>query len=225
MPSLLLSGWTQPIDALRVIDPEGVPFDYSAYPSPEASFAGLEQFKHTKSVIAWSMGGQLALRAIAAGVLKPEHLTLIATPHQFVGKGGMDPITFEQFRTNYATNAARTKTRFHGLVAKGDRDFNRVLDMLGHHPEVENTARWLPWLDDLATSSLLPETLAHVPSTLIVHGAQDHIVPIAQGEWLAHHLPNVTFERWEEAGHAPHLHDSHRLKTAIATHRLTKEAA
>lgn len=221
MRSLILSGWTQPVDALAAIEPEAETFDYSAYHSPEESLAALKKFKHTKCVVAWSMGGQLALQAMAAGVLKPQHLTLIATPYQFVSGGeirGMDPLTFEQFRDNYYRDPARTKSRFHGLVAKGDRDFARVHGLLGHHPEVENTARWLPWLDALGAHSLAETKFAHLPPTLLVHGMEDAIVPHTQSELLAKKL-NATLSRWEQVAHAPHVHDAARLRAEIEAHR------
>lgn len=228
MSSLILSGWTQPADALRGLDEHAETFDYSDYARPEASFAGLEKFKHTKHVIAWSMGGQLALKAIAHGVLAPEHLTLIGAPFQFVSDDkikGMDQLTFDQFRANYAANPTRTKTRFHGLVAKGDRDFSRVLGLLGHHPTVEDTTRWLPWLDHLAAFKLADLTLAHAPPTLIIHGMNDAIVPHAQAEMLARKLPHATVSVWPEVGHAPHVHDAARLRAEIANHRAQHKFA
>ncbi len=229
MRSLILSGWTQPSDALRVLEPEAQLFDYSAYPSPEGSFSALEKFKHTKCVVAWSMGAQLALRAMEAGVLKPQHLTLIAPPYQFVSNlptvKGMDSLTFTQFRTNYAEQPARTKARFHGLVAKGDRDFSRVHGLLGHHPEAENAERWLPWLDDLGCYSLADVTFDHLPPTLIVHGTHDAIVPHAQSMLLLEKLPGATLSSWPEVAHAPHLHDAARLRAEIAIHRATHGVA
>ena len=225
MSGLILSGWAQPSDALAAIAPEAAVFDYSDYTSPEASFSGLEKFKHTKCVVAWSMGGQLALRAIAAGVLAPQHLTLIAPPYQFVGAQGMDVFTFEQFRNNYAQNPARTKARFHALVAKGDTDFSRVLDGLAHHPEVENPARWLPWLDDLGAYSLDDAQLAALPPTLLVHGMEDAIVPVAQGLRLMERFPTIQRSVWENAGHAPHVHDAARLRAEIAAHRGRQKVA
>lgn len=225
MSTLILSGWTQPSDALAAIEPDAEHFDYSEYASPEASFLQLEKFKHATHIVSWSLGGQLALRAIAEGILAPEHLTLLGTPYQFVsGEGvtGMDPLTFEQFRANYASNPARTKTRFHGLVAKGDRDFSRVLAELVHHDAVEDTARWLPWLDTLRSYSLRGVTLAHLPRTLIIHGMNDAIVPPAQAQLLAEKLTQATVNFWEDAGHAPHLHDAPRLRAEIAAHREGK---
>lgn len=225
MKILTLSGWAQPGDALArslSLHHAGI-FDYSDYPDVSTSFEGLRAFADVESVVAWSMGGQLALRAIAAGILRPRHLTLIAAPYQFVRNAdfseAMDPVTYRRFRDNYASDPARTKNRFHALVAKGDAEMKRVLPLLDHHPEVENTARWLPWLEELAAYSLHAADLAAIPPTLLVHGTEDAIVPLAQSEVLAQRLPDATLVRWEGVAHAPHLRDAMRLLHDIAVHR------
>lgn len=221
MSTLLLSGWTQPTDALSHLEDGATAFDYSEYANPDAAIEALREIKPSR-VIAWSMGGQMALRAMAAGALAPAHLTLIATPMQFVSDAtmkGMDPTTFSLFRESYARDPARTKTRFHGLVAKGDRDMKRVMGLLGHHPEVENVARWLPWLDVLAAYRLDVRALALAPATLIIHGMNDAIVPFAQSVCLASVLPQAELKAWAKVGHAPHVHDADRLRAEIAAHR------
>ena len=269
MKTLLLSGWTQPTDALAHLVDDAVVFDYSDYPNPDAAIEALKKIK-PRHVVAWSMGGQLALRAIAAGAITPTHLTLIAAPMKFVSclnsplegesnrsfndsvggaahpqppqrvdglpptglqgqaplplKGGaikgMDPLTFRLFRESYASDPARAKTRFHGLIAKGDARMRAVMEMLGHHPDVENISRWLPWLDDLGDYEFIPETLASAPPTLIIHGMNDHIVPHAQGVALARSLPNAQLNGWAQVGHAPHVHDGARARAEILAHRL-----
>lgn len=217
MTILTLSGWTQPADALARIVPDSIAFDYSEYANSEASFVGLKQYEHAERVVAWSMGGQLALRAIAAGVLNPKKLILIAAPYKFVSEFGMDDFTFNQFRENYLADAARSKTRFHGLIAKGDKHHKELVGLLGHHPEVENTNRWLPWLDELARFDLETLELQRVPETLIIHGVNDVIVPVEQSEILAKRLKSGTLEKWKECGHAPHLHDTPRFTARLQT--------
>ncbi len=216
MSILTLSGWTQPSDALAI--PGAQTFDYSAYVSPEASFEALKNMD-AEHVVGWSMGGQLAIRAILAGVLKPKKLTLIAAPYQFVSctefDGGMDKVTYALFRQSYARDAQRTMGRFAALMAKGDREGKRVAAELQYHPDAANTARWLPWLDILGAYSLAGHDLSALPTTRIVHGVNDAIAPIAQGEKLAALIPHATLERWEGAGHAPHLHDRLRLMESI----------
>ena len=221
MSTLLLSGWAQPADALSHLTPDGVLFDYSLYPGIGAAVDALRAVK-AERVIGWSTGGHLALQAIAAGAVKVKHVTLIASPHQFVGDvgvKGMDPLTFQLFRESYASDPARTKARFHALVAKGDSGAKQVMEQLRHHAEVENTSRWLPWLDALAASKLSITARASAPPTLIIHGMNDAIVPYAQGEFLAANLPNTQLNGWAGIGHAPHVHDAARVMREIAEHR------
>lgn len=224
MKTLTLSGWTQPTDAVKnALALDAATFDYSDYASAEASFKGLKTFSEAENVIAWSMGGQLALRAIAAGVLRPQHLTLIAPPYQFIKSAdmpeGMDTQTFTNFRDNYARDPERTSARFHALVAKGDADMKRIIGLLGHHPDVTNTARWLPWFDDLGRTSLRDLDVSALPPTIVIHGTNDAIVPLAQSHALAQRAPQVTLSRWEGVAHAPHLHDASRLRSEIDQHR------
>lgn len=216
--TLILSGWAQPADALAHLAEDAVLFDYSDHPSPAAAMEALSIIRPARA-IGWSMGGQLALRAIAAGALAPGHLTLIGTPLRFVGEHGMGAETFRLFRESYASDPARTKTRFHALIAKGDKAARQVMELLGHHPGVGETSRWLPWLDDLGGHEIAPETLASAPPTLIIHGMNDAIVSHAQGELLARAMPNAQLNSWADVGHAPHLHDAARLKAEISAHR------
>jgi pimeloyl-[acyl-carrier protein] methyl ester esterase len=225
MSTLTLSGWAQPSDALTrgLSLHHAHTFDYSEYPNAQASFDALARHGDVQEVIAWSMGAQLAIRAVAAGVLRPTHMTLLCAPFQFVSdqqfSGGMDPITYQQFRTNYAEDPARTKKKFHALVAKGDSYARRIQGMLDHHPQVDDTARWLPWLDDLAETSLRGVDASALPPTLLIYGTEDAIVPIAQAEKMHQLLPQATVSRWVGAAHAPHLHDAARVLHEIASHK------
>jgi pimeloyl-ACP methyl ester carboxylesterase len=220
MTTLVLSGWTQPPEALNEIAPGATLFDYSRFPTPEKSYTAIAAYREkAQRVIAWSLGGQLALRAVAVGALAPQHLTLIAVPYRFVGEDGMGEETFRLFRESYAKDPARTKARFHSLVAKGDVDFKRVATSLGHHDDVDNIERWLPWLDALGRYDIRAMPLAHAPRTLIIHGINDAIVPHGQATALARLLPRATVEDWADVGHAPHVHDAARMRDAIARHR------
>lgn len=218
MTTLLLSGWTQPTDALAHLADDAVLFDYSDYATPDEAIEAMRKIKPTHAV-GWSMGGQLALRAMTAGAIAPKHLTLIAAPQRFVGAHGMGQETFHLFRESYATDPARTKMRFNGLIAKGDARMREVMEMLGHHPKVEDVARWLGWLDDLGRYEFPHATLASAVPILIIHGMNDHIVPHAQGEQLARQLPNATLNSWANVGHAPHVHDVVRVRAEILAHR------
>ena len=90
MSTLLLSGWSQPVDALAHLVDDPIFFDYSDYPNADAAIAALKKLS-PRHAVAWSMGGQLLLRAMAAGALAPKHVTLIAAPMQFVSDGMFPP--------------------------------------------------------------------------------------------------------------------------------------
>lgn len=220
--TLTLSGWSQPADALAGLYPDAILYDYSDHSQATAALQGLSHYT-PDYVVAWSLGGQLALRAIAAGIINPRHLTLIAAPFKFVGKGGMGEQTFSQFVDNYSKDPARTKQRFHGLVAKGDHRAREVMEKLQHHADVENVSRFLPWLEELGRFDASSLSLANLPPTLIIHGMNDQVVPIQQGETLQKIMPFATLSRWADTGHAPHVSDPTRLLQEITKHRSMYE--
>ncbi|PZP84331.1 MAG: hypothetical protein DI582_09010 [Azospirillum brasilense] len=217
---LTFSGWGQPADALShaLQLPDAACFDYSQYAGLDAAIDALRGTR-AGHVVAWSLGGQLALHAMARGALLADRLTLLGVPFQFVQSDdythAMDRFTFDTFRDNYARDAARTASRFQGLVAKGDSRFRQVMAGFRSHPHIEDTTRWLPWLHALDDAPVSAITLAGVPATTIIHGSNDGIVPLAQTQALQAAMPHATVEVWEGAAHAPHLHDAQRLRAAL----------
>jgi len=215
---LTISGWTQPADALLPIVPHADHLDY----------AGLEGFDavsvaatsgHYDVIIGWSLGGVISRQLLKRGALSAKVLVLLSSPFRFVVdhrvSEAMPADVFEQFYANYRDDTQRTVNRFHGLVAKGDRDARRILDALSHHPLVLQTEHWLPWMDVLRDYNGFDEDYGLLPPTLIVHGREDAIVPYRQSEFLHQHLPQSEHEGWEGCGHAPHLHDASRLQARI----------
>lgn len=220
---LTLSGWTQAPDVIAKLLPVDVHvFDYSEHAPDDSALDAMAKFAHVPHVIAWSMGAQLALKAAARGIIAPQKMTLIAPPYQFVQDEdivkAMDAVTFNRFREQYVNDTERLKSRFHALVAKNDTNTMDVMAQLAHHVRIDDTGRWLPWLDALGRESLKDEMLSTLPETLVIHGAGDVIVPVEQSAMLAARAPQITRQIWQGAGHAPHLHDSERFLQAIRDH-------
>lgn len=220
MQTLTLSGWTQPVDALQSIVADAIAFDYSEYSDARSAIAALAQYRDIETIVAWSMGAQLVIKALADRALAPKKLILMAAPFQFVSTPdfthGMDPITFSQFRENYASNPKRTSERFHNLVAKGDKEPKRIASALSHHSHVHDAARWLPWLDALGVDSLKGMQVEAVPHTVLIHGDMDAIVPVAQATHIHAMMPKSALKIWQGVAHAPHLHDAERIKSYLA---------
>lgn len=214
---LTISGWAQPADALRLLAPHADYVDYVDSPS-FLDVAELCQGKQYDMIIGWSLGGVIARQLLSHQFIDASALVLLSTPYQFVADDhmshAMGPTTFEQFYDSYAKDPERTSARFHGLVAKGDAREREVMRGLGHHEQVLNADKWLPWLERLRDYSSAEQTYK-LPPTFMVHGKHDAIVPHHQAEKLATTL-NAELLTLEHASHAPHLHDVDELRRHIA---------
>jgi pimeloyl-ACP methyl ester carboxylesterase len=224
--TLAISGWGQPYDALAAVVPDAAHAHYARYTSVEDALAAIATVaRDCEYVVGWSLGGQLAVRAIAAGMMKPRRLTLIATPFQFVEtpklKLGMKRDTFEKFRGNYEANPKRTIDKAWELVVKGDTRPAAVREHLT--PDKKEQALkfdWLSWLHMLDGYSCDSLDFSEFPPTLLVHGAHDVVVAPDQSARFAQAIPQATHVEWKGCGHAPHWHNTDGLKQLIAKHHV-----
>ncbi len=220
---LTLSGWTQPSDAIASLLPVAAEaFDYSVHAPVEDALAALGNYRDVPHVIGWSMGAQLAMLAVMHGVLKPKKLTLIAPPVQFVQsehfKHAMEEEIFRLFHDQYVSDTERLSSRFHGLIAKNDARRKQVMAMLAHHPHLHEITRWQPWLAHLGRSSLMHAAFERLPDTQIIHGTRDAIVPVEQSAYITQRAHHIKRYLWQDAAHAPHLHDHERFVAQIMRH-------
>lgn len=220
---ITLSGWGQPHDSLKLVLPRAHHFDYSPLESPQHIFDELREHAHDADlVVGWSLGGQLLVRAAAQGMIKPRRMALIAAPYQFVENTvpgfGMKRDLFEQFRSNLQNNSPRTLKKAWALVATGDTQEAQVAQLLLELGASMPSRDWLKWLDALSHFSCESLDLSLLPPTLLVHGAQDVVVLPNQSQRFAQRIPSSRLELWEDAGHAPHLHNSNRLRQLLEEH-------
>lgn len=225
MRILTLSGWGQPHDALAAIAPDATHVDYAQYPAIEEALAHIaEVAQGHDAVIGWSLGGQLAARAIGIGMSRPRKLTLIATPFKLVhdGKNGsMGRGTHEKFRDNYAANPDRTLRKAYELIAHGDSRAAEVRGYLSRHDRQSVLSNdWLSWFDRLKDLSAENLDFSLFPPTLLVHGENDAVAGAAQAERFAAALPKATLALWKGCGHAPHWHDPAALAALIKEHHV-----
>jgi pimeloyl-[acyl-carrier protein] methyl ester esterase len=224
MRTLCLSGWGQPHDALASIASEATHFAYAHHDTVHHALVAIANAAQTHEVIiGWSLGGQLAVRAIAAGMMRPSRLVLIAVPFQFVEtpqyRLGMKRDAYEKFRGNYISNPMRTLDKAWELITKDDERADDIRDHLNRHDkEKVLAADWLHWLDMLDGFSCQDLHFGDFPPTLLVHGAHDVVVEARQAKRFAEALPQAKLAVWKDCGHAPHWHDTEKLKQLIRTH-------
>ncbi|MGE0754021.1 MAG: alpha/beta fold hydrolase [Alphaproteobacteria bacterium] len=220
MRILTLAGWGQPPEHVYLPGLDVTPFTY-ANDNLEAALEKLsKQAAQHDAIIGWSLGGQLAAMATARGMMRPQKLVMIASPFQFVHSEilplGMPRTQFNLFRNNYLADPSRTLHKAWELVIKGDAKAGllRQTHLAAGKDEmlVQPWHNWLHQLDDLTCHGL---DFTHFPQTLLLHGRNDVVVKPNQSEHYLKHLPDAMLVVFDEAGHAPHWHDSARAQNEI----------
>lgn len=218
MRTITLSGWGQPHDALAHLAPDSVAVDY-AHAANASEAIRMIATHEPQRVIGWSLGGQLAVRAIAAGAIAPTQLVLIATPYQFVADDAVGRETFAKFYANYKNNPRRTLHKAWELIHYEDARSDYISDQFALFDKDAVMQRdWLRWLGLLEEFSCEALDFSHFPRTLLVHGTRDKVVDAAQSERMKVRIAGAQLERFEHCGHAPHLHDAGRLQKLIEAH-------
>ncbi len=223
-----LSGWGQPADALASIIPPSATsithIDYARHESANAALLHIaEKAKGCDMVVGWSLGGQLALRAIASGIFHPSRLVLIAAPFQFVKNAalplGMPRDLFEKFRDNYDKTPLATLKKAWELISKDDSNAQTVRNhLLATDKEELLTKNWGNWLQILENFTCKDLYTAESPPTLLIHGDRDLVVYPEQSEKMLTILPRARLETFPGCGHAPHWHDAARVQSLITAH-------
>ena len=215
MKTITLTGWGQPHDALAGVAPNAMHIDYAHAADAQAAMEMIAG-ENADTIIGWSLGGQLAVRAIAAGLAAPKKLVLIATPYQFVAMDAMGPETFQKFYTSYQRQPQRTLKKAWELLHYEDTLSGYIADQLQlYDSDTVLQKDWLLWLEILENFSCDTLDFSAFPETLLIHGLQDKVVAHTQSQRMAKNINSSVFDFWDGCGHAPHLHDGRRLEARV----------
>lgn len=162
----------------------------------------------------WSLGAMLALQAATLGPRRISGLILFGATPCFTQRANwlpaQDAALVDNFATSVARDPAQTLRRFVALLNQGDqhaRSIGRSLVAgLAAAPLPANGSllRGLDWLREIDLRPLLP-TIA-VP-TLLIHGENDAVTPLAAARHLQATIPGARLTVVADAGHAPFLSD------------------
>jgi pimeloyl-[acyl-carrier protein] methyl ester esterase len=162
------------------------------------------------SLCGWSLGAQMALAIAARAPEKVGKLVLIAGTVSFVQREGwphaMPPEMLAEFAANVATDIEAILPRFVGGFNRGDaraKEVTRILlDLADPLPPAATLAAGLGWLRDVDLRPLAPLVTA---PTLLVHGANDPLMPLAAAEALAALIPGARLTVFADCAHAPFI--------------------
>lgn len=222
-PLIVIAGWAHTPDMLEQLNSRlAREFDVvptstgelwhrgSAAESSSRYAAGLAALIHERRgqalVAGWSMGGMIALETAFQHRTLIARLALIgATARFFLREDDFPGIPVKQLRAmalEFRRHPEQTLRRFFKQVAAPGVEpeetlKHKVAAASGLAPE--ELSAGLDYLKQTDLRDCLPQI--DVP-TLILHGAEDRIVPCQAGEWLSRNLAGARWRPYPGAGHA-----------------------
>lgn len=172
-------------------------------------------------LIAWSLGAMLALDVAARHPQRVKSLVLIAATPSFVKRAdwphGLDLATVRAFREGFLLNPSRTQERFLALQAFGDSKRHVVSGALREDLDdpVAHSSALAHGLRLLEETDLRPQLPPVTLPCLLIHGAQDALIPPAASSWLGQRWPGSQALIIDDAGHAPFLNAPQTVATNI----------
>jgi len=180
------------------------------------------QLPDNTTLLGWSLGGQVAMRAALDHPHRITRLVLLAATPKFVAiedwTRGMALADLEEFGAALKADPQATLLRFLSLQTRGMPGQKALLQQLRQTllaaPVAcsEALAGGLAILRDTDLRAELPRL---TQPTLVLHGALDTLTPLAAGAWLAETLSNVQYSALARAAHAPHLSHGEDVAAAI----------
>lgn len=181
-----------------------------------------QQLPAGSTLLGWSLGGQVAMRA---ALDHPRHITrliLLASTPKFVvaedWERGMAHADLQAFGAALIADPQATLRRFLSLQTRGMADQKTLLQQLRQtlfaapptHADALSSG-----LAMLHHTDLRAEVPQLIQPTLVVHGGLDTLTPASAGAWLAETLPHAQHLELARAAHAPHLSHGEALAAAI----------
>lgn len=189
----------------------------------DAMLADLPDLSTPITLCGWSLGAILAMHAARRHPHKITRLILISSTPSFVQRGdwlhGMTPQALEEFTAGLGRDPNTALKRFIALFNQYDvngrmigRDLARALAAV-ELPSAPVLAAGLSLLRDTDLRTLVPGIGQPV---LLLHGANDPLMPLMAAEWLAARLPQARLEVLPDVAHVPFLSDPARCALLIA---------
>ncbi|MEY4592630.1 MAG: hypothetical protein RIR18_1525 [Pseudomonadota bacterium] len=169
-----------------------------------------EHLQSNTCLVGWSLGAQLALAIAARFPEKIGKLVLISGTASFIQRENWPHAVpaeiLDGFREGVAADFSTALPRFVAGFNRGDTRSKAVtMELLKGMdtttpPAVQTLLTGLDWLRDVDLRAELPAIKA---KTLLIHGVNDPLMPLAAAQTLAGILPNARLTIMEGCAHAP----------------------
>ena len=182
----------------------------------------VQQLPDNATLLGWSLGGQVAMRAALDHPHKIARLLLLASTPKFVAtpgwQRGMAAADLQAFGAALLADPQATLLRFLSLQTRGMPGqkalLQRLRQVLLATPAADGEAL-AAGLAILRDTDLRLDLTRLTQPTLVLHGALDTLTPPEAGAWLAEALPAAQHLELARAAHAPHLSHGEDVAAAI----------
>lgn len=170
----------------------------------------------------WSLGGLIAIGALAKHQKQVAKLALVASTPSFLERPdwphGVAPHLMDVFETALKLTPGLLLRRFNAQINQGDtraKELTRLTESLVSHdnPDIGALKGGLHLLRELDLRPLLPK-IKH--PTLLIHGENDPLMKLSGAESICAVMPNARLEVLSGASHIPFLSQSERFATLLA---------
>lgn len=161
-------------------------------------------------VVAWSMGGLLAIALANKFPGKVNKICFISSVPTFVSdedeNAGIDYEWFQNFRQQYHHQALKTLKRFTAMQVQGDNFAKATLNKLKDISSFEryDLIECGFGLDLLSELNLKKELLSLEQEIIFIHGSKDVVVNVQAAQHVAS-IADAPIHLIEQAAHVPHL--------------------
>lgn len=155
-------------------------------------------------LVGWSLGGLRLLDAVCRGATPAALILIAGTARYCACEGyphGVPESALRSMIVGLTRNRLRTLAAFLQMTAESDAAATTFVDQHladASGLEVEPLRQGLALLRDLDLRDRVRDCAA---PTLLLHGTDDRIIPIAAADWLHRHLPTSLLIAKPEAGH------------------------
>ena len=189
---------------------------------PYLADAVMAELPDGATLAGWSLGGLVALAALAKHSSRVSKLALIAGTPSFLQRPdwphGVPSHLLDVFETALKLTPALLLRRFNAQINQGDeraKDLTRLTEQLTHDdsPDVAALKGGLHLLREIDLRPILPK----VPHpTLLIHGENDPLMKLSGAEATRALFPNARLEVFKGASHIPFLSQPQHFADTLA---------
>lgn len=207
---LIISGWAHGLDAIQPMG-NALSEQFNVQLLTGAQVLSDRQIPEADYIVTGSMGGLLAMELLPESCRK---LVLISSTARFCAGEEYDCGTNERVMRRMILQLKRNPDAVLEDFFKNVH-FPHRQSRRGFQPRCGNTEELVAGLEYLLSTDLRPQISSLTIPVLLLHGADDRIIPTAAAEWLHDHLPDSQLRIFENDGHALPAHHFGEVMSTI----------